>query len=544
MEFRPAKRSNAFIKLGISGPSGSGKTASSLLMAYGLVKDWGLIGIADTENRSGELYVGAEINGVRIGQYLTCEITPPFTPEKYIQAIEMAERSGLKALIIDSLTHAWAGQGGLLDIHGGIVDRGEVNNSWAAWRKVTPQHNALVDAMLQSKLHILATIRAKTEYVQTVDDRGKTVIRKVGMAPIQRDGMEYEFTVFLDIDHDHMARASKDRTNTLDGRYFKPSVQTGQILLDWLNAGGVPIDPPEPEPKPEAKLESKPEPPKTDPKPQVEVYEGVVTIAAAPEKHGEKRVYYTVTVTSEDGKVDGLVGDEKLSSFAEGEKYKIKGQFKEGKVKVAQFEKIEVEPQLPGTPDETLTPPAEWLNDGKEAGTYAGITITFAGEDEGEPYTGMVAITDPVEGGFKGFDVATDNLLTIVGNIEGLKPGEGVEITGKIKDGIVTVESYKSFGSPAEEPPKADEEPTYTLKVASLPAEGSAEENGKLLKVHWFWAFVGENKGVVAVDQESGLKLPPVKENDILVVTGNVQQFKGSNVLFITGIKSHNKSAV
>jgi hypothetical protein len=231
MQIRKAERRKAKLRLGISAPSGAGKTYSSLLIAYGLTGDWEKIGLIDTENGSGDLYA-------HLGDYLVLTLEPPYTPLRYVEAIKAFESAGVDCIIIDSLSHAWAGEGGALDIQGAASAKS--GNSWSAWREVTPMHNALVNAMLQSKCHIIATMRAKTEYVQEKNDNGKTIIRKVGLAPIQRDGMEYEFTVMLDLSIQHIASASKDRTGLLDGQYFTPSIETGQKLLEWLEQG---IDP-------------------------------------------------------------------------------------------------------------------------------------------------------------------------------------------------------------------------------------------------------------------------------------------------------------
>ena len=139
------------------------------------------------------------------------------------------------------MSHAWSGQGGLLDLHGHLADR--TGNSWAAWRKVTPKHNQLVEAMLQSQCHIIATMRSKMEYAQSTEN-GKAVVKKIGMNPIQRDGMgKYEFTLFLDLDLDHMAAASKDRTSLFDGRIFKPSTETGKTLINWLDEASADPEP-------------------------------------------------------------------------------------------------------------------------------------------------------------------------------------------------------------------------------------------------------------------------------------------------------------
>jgi len=224
-EFHKAERKKGKLRLAIAGPAGSGKTYSALLIALGL---GGRIAMIDTERGSGELYD-------HLGQYDACTIHPPFEPRKYVEAIRAAEDLGYETIIIDSLSHAWVGQGGLLDVHGHIADK--TGNSWSAWRQVTPKHNELVDAMLQSRCHIIATMRSKMEYAQ-VEENGKKQVKKLGMSPIQRDGMEYEFTVFIDLDQQHTATTTKDRTTLFDGQYFVPTIETGKTLLAWLENNG------------------------------------------------------------------------------------------------------------------------------------------------------------------------------------------------------------------------------------------------------------------------------------------------------------------
>jgi len=237
---RKASRKRTKARIGFAGPSGAGKTMSALLTAYGMVEDWNKIGMVDTEMGSGELYVGTAVKGLNltIGEYNYIRIDPPYNATKYLDAIKEMEAAGIEVIIIDSLTHAWAGSGGLLDKHGRLTDASKSKNSWAAWRTVTPEHNALVDAMLLSKSHIIATVRSKQEYAQTKDEAtGKVSVEKLGMAPIQREGMEYEFTVFLDIEISHIAHASKDRTTQFDGLYFKVSPETGKKYIEWMMSG-------------------------------------------------------------------------------------------------------------------------------------------------------------------------------------------------------------------------------------------------------------------------------------------------------------------
>lgn len=256
--FRKAERRKAKLRCALAGPSGSGKTFSALLMAFGL---GGKVALIDTENGSGDLYA-------HLGEYDICPITAPFIPDKYIVAIKAAEAAGYDVIIVDSLSHAWAGEGGLLDMQGKIADSGK-GNSYTAWRSVTPKHNALVEAMLQSKSHIIATVRSKQDYVQEKDEKGKvTQIKKVGMAPVQREGLEYEFTVFFDLSMQHEASASKDRTSLFDSRFIKPSPELGKELLAWLNSGtDVPVTAPAaasapPQAAPSAAAPAEQEPPK------------------------------------------------------------------------------------------------------------------------------------------------------------------------------------------------------------------------------------------------------------------------------------------
>jgi hypothetical protein len=229
IQIRKAERRKAKLRMGISGPSGSGKTYSGLKLAFGL---GGTVGLIDTEHGSGDLYA-------HLGDYDIINIEAPYTVQKYLQAIKAFEDAGYNVIVIDSLSHAWAGDGGLLDKQGKAADR--LKNSYTAWREVTPDHNALVDAILQSPAHIIGTMRSKTEYVLEEGHNGKKVPKKVGMAPVQRDGMEYEFTVFMDISHDHTAYASKDRTGLFGKDHERISEDTGVRLLQWLDSGTEPL---------------------------------------------------------------------------------------------------------------------------------------------------------------------------------------------------------------------------------------------------------------------------------------------------------------
>jgi hypothetical protein len=220
MKITTAQRKRAKIRLSIQGPSGSGKTFSSLLIAKGLVGDWSKICVIDTENHSADLYS-------HLGAYNVLSLGKPFTPEAYAQAIELCETSGMKAIIIDSLSHEWEGEGGILDIHSSMV-----GNSFTNWSKVTPRHNALVQRILQSDCHVIATFRTKQDYVLS-DKNGKMVPEKVGLKSVTKDGMDYEFTTVFDLDIHHNANCTKDRTGLFANVPHKLNVETGAKILNW-----------------------------------------------------------------------------------------------------------------------------------------------------------------------------------------------------------------------------------------------------------------------------------------------------------------------
>ncbi|MBF0380585.1 MAG: AAA family ATPase [Magnetococcales bacterium] len=229
--FRKAERKQSKLRLALCGTAGSGKSYSAILIAKGLCsRDGDKIAIIDTENGSSELYSD-------LVDFDVAQLKPPYTPQRYIDLINGAEKAGYSTLIIDSLSHAWQRAGGILEMH----DKATTGktNSFAAWGVVTPLHNALVEAILNSPLHIIATMRTKTGY-EIVSQNGRTKVNKLGLAPVQRENMEYEFTVVLDlISNSHTANASKDRTGLFANQkqQFQPNENTGKKLLQWLESG-------------------------------------------------------------------------------------------------------------------------------------------------------------------------------------------------------------------------------------------------------------------------------------------------------------------
>ena len=228
MQFTKAVRKKSKLRLALTGPSGSGKTYSALLIAKGL---GGKVAVIDTEHGSASLYSD-------LMDFDSLELSPPYSPERYIAAIQAAEKAGYDVLIIDSTTHEWSGSGGCLEINEQTAQAKYRGNTWSAWNETTPRHRKFIDSMLQSGMHIIATGRSKTETSQEDTGNGKKKVVKLGMKTEQRDGFEYEFTCVLDIVHDnHYAVASKDRTGLFNSEALVINENTGKALLAWLDSG-------------------------------------------------------------------------------------------------------------------------------------------------------------------------------------------------------------------------------------------------------------------------------------------------------------------
>lgn len=235
--FKKATKSAAKAKIAITGPSGSGKTLSSLLLAKGL---GGRVAVIDTENSSASLYED-KFPG---WEYFVLNIEPPYTAQKYIQAIDAAINEGFNTLIIDSLSHVWAAEGGLLQQKEALDSRG--GNSYTNWGSITKLYEQLKSKLLHTPINIIVTMRSKQDYVVETNDRGKQAPRKVGLAPIMRDGMEYEFTTVFDISMDHQFTVSKDRTSLFDGVVGTITEKTGKQILNWLTASPAKVEQPKP----------------------------------------------------------------------------------------------------------------------------------------------------------------------------------------------------------------------------------------------------------------------------------------------------------
>lgn len=222
MQLRQSERKQAKIKMALQGSSGSGKSFSSLLLAKGLAnEDLSKVAVIDTENGSADLYA-------HVGDYNVLVLQPPYTPEKYIEAIEVCEKVGMEVIILDSISQVWLE---LLDFHSKLT-----GNSFANWNKVSPRQTAFINKILQADAHIIATMRTKQDYVLQLKD-GKYVPEKVGLKAIQRDDVSYEFTIVFDLDIKHFAVASKDRTNLFSGKpEFIINSSTGRRIKEWCSS--------------------------------------------------------------------------------------------------------------------------------------------------------------------------------------------------------------------------------------------------------------------------------------------------------------------
>jgi hypothetical protein len=226
MKLQKAERHQVKLRIGLSGPSGFGKTYSALLLAYGMTNDWKKIALIDTENNSASLYS-------HLGDFNVLSLDEPYSPERYIKAIKLCEESDIEIIIIDSISAEWQGKGGCLEIHEQLGGR------FQDWGKVTPRHNAFIDAIVQSKCHVIITTRSKVDYSLDKDLNGKTKVMKLGTKSITREGLEYELTVNFEFLNDkHLVQASKDRTELFSQKpEFIINSITGKKLINWCNQG-------------------------------------------------------------------------------------------------------------------------------------------------------------------------------------------------------------------------------------------------------------------------------------------------------------------
>lgn len=224
MQFAKAVKSKSKLRLGLMGPSGAGKTMSALRIASGL---GGRIGLIDTERGSASLYADR-------WQFDVLELGDRSIPG-YVQAMRVAAQAGIEVLIVDSLSHAWES---LLEEVERIAKAKYKGNTWSAWNEGTPMQRDLVNALLDFPGHIIATMRSATEWANETNDRGKNTPVRIGLKPIQGKGLEYEFSLLMEINQEHAGLVIKDRSGKFQDKHImKPDEDFGRALLAWLNDG-------------------------------------------------------------------------------------------------------------------------------------------------------------------------------------------------------------------------------------------------------------------------------------------------------------------
>ena len=232
-QVKKAKREKIYVKLALMAPSGGGKTYGSLRLASGMAdeikketgKDAKIL-LANTEQKRGYYYANEF-------DYDIVDVEPPHNPEKYVELIDFAVSEGYDILIIDSSSHEWEGKGGCLEL------QQQAGGTYQAWSKITPRHNRFIEAIADSPIHIIATMRGKDQYEVNKDERGKTSVQKLGVGAKQRDGFEYEFTCTFLIDQKtNCAEVQKDNTHIFEGEGATLLTENhGRKIIQWANSG-------------------------------------------------------------------------------------------------------------------------------------------------------------------------------------------------------------------------------------------------------------------------------------------------------------------
>ncbi|RMZ60372.1 AAA family ATPase [Chryseobacterium nematophagum] len=225
MQLKQSERKQVKLRLGISGASGFGKSYSALLLAYGMTQDWSKIAIIDSEHSSANIYSD-------LGDFKVLDLQAPYSPERFIQAIEICEKSGIEVIIVDSLSKEWCGTGGCLELHEKLGGR------FQDWLMIKKRHQKLIDKILESSCHIITTTRRKTEYLLETGSNGKAKVVKHGTKEITSSDFEYELTINFELMNDkNEARATKDRSSLFTGTSeFVITPAVGKLILEWCNS--------------------------------------------------------------------------------------------------------------------------------------------------------------------------------------------------------------------------------------------------------------------------------------------------------------------
>lgn len=236
IQFKKATKTTARLRLALAGPSGSGKTFTALALATEIVRGTGKrIAVIDSERGSASKYA-------HLFDFDVVELVDG-DPDTYVAAIRTAEAAGYGCVVIDSMSHAWSGKGGVLEQVDGVAAKG--GSKFTAWQKGTPLQQGFIDTIIGARLHVIATMRSKTEWVLETNEKGKQAPRKIGTAPVQRDGVEYEFDVMGELDLDHTLVVTKSRCPDVDGKSFRnPGAEFANVLMTWLSLGTPAVEAP------------------------------------------------------------------------------------------------------------------------------------------------------------------------------------------------------------------------------------------------------------------------------------------------------------
>ncbi|WZX99593.1 AAA family ATPase [Bacillus sp. FSL W7-1360] len=242
-EVHTARREKQKAVVGLIGPSGAGKTVGALMIAKGMMQAaypdaddstlWSKIGVADTEHKRSMLYANVDFgNDNKIGEFLHINFDPPYSTDRYQAAVEALKQAGAEVVVIDSLSHNWQGEGGIVDQHAGMS-----GNSFQNWGKLSSETTKLVKTLTRNNVHIIATLRTKQEYAVETNDHGRMQPVKIGTKPVQKDEMEYEFMLNFSLDMSNKAVATKDNTLLFKDQEIKLTPDIGKNLYNWLELG-------------------------------------------------------------------------------------------------------------------------------------------------------------------------------------------------------------------------------------------------------------------------------------------------------------------
>lgn len=250
-----AKRLKLKARIGLTGPTNCGKTYSGIKIAGGLLKaegyvidgkpDWSKLCVIDSERKRSLYYAGLK----EFGEFMFIDLTAPYSPQRYIDATKAALDAGAKVIMIDSISHAWSGTGGVLDIVNDRTSKSKTKNSysdgWGGAEGGTALQNKMIDFLMSIDAHLICTFRSKMESIMEKDEgTGRTTIKRLGLKPVQRDDLEYEFDITLQFDKDtHIPEIVKNTVQFIDNSQISISPITeefGENLGKYLAQG---IDP-------------------------------------------------------------------------------------------------------------------------------------------------------------------------------------------------------------------------------------------------------------------------------------------------------------